>query len=76
MQPSPEYYTLNLAAEVLAPEPMTERKLRDLLRKHGVRPAGKWKVSGAAVGQMSARRDVPLYSVVEMLAVLNEPPPG
>jgi hypothetical protein len=71
MQPSPEYYPLNLAAEVLAPEPMTDRELRALLRKHGIRPAGKWKISGAALGEMRARRDLPLYSAMEILAMFN-----
>lgn len=67
LEPSPERYPLELAAELLGPEPMTPRQLRDKLRAAGIKPVGKMRS-----GVPGHSRHTPLYDVSAILALLSE----
>ena len=65
MEPSPERWPLRIAAEMLAPPGMSERQVRDKLRRAGIRPVAKM-ASG-----VPGTRHVPLCDVSALIAFFD-----
>ena len=69
LEPSPSLWPLRIAAELLGSEPLTERQLRDLLRKHGIKPVGKM-----VSGMPGHSRHIPLYDVSRLIELYESLP--
>ncbi len=68
LEASPELWPLRIASEVLGPPELSERQLRDRLRKAGIRPVGRMRTSGYDLGNSRGMRHVPLYDTNELIA--------
>ena len=69
LEPSPSLWPLRIAAETLGPPDLSERQLRDRMRRAGIRPVGKM-----ASGVPGHSRHTPLYDVSELIALYESLP--